>query len=199
MSVLTRLTLVITDSVQFRLLSNVEAQAYDIIAVRPTTERLFMQACESTLVDVICFDLTEKLPFYLKRPAINVALSKGIFFEVDYSPCVRHSATRSNTIRNVLSLVHAGAAKNLIFSSGCEFPSEMRGPYDVASLGYLFGLTQAQGKCAVGRNCHAVILHAKTRKTTKGVLLVTASQPTAKRKLSESASDSESDNKVQKQ
>jgi len=39
-------------------------------------------------VDIISFDLTEKLPFHLKRGPVTEAIKKGIMFEVTYSQAI---------------------------------------------------------------------------------------------------------------
>ena len=43
-----------------------------------------------------------------------------------------------------------------------------RGPYDVANLGRLFGLSAGAAKQALGSNCRAAVVHGKTRRTVKG-------------------------------
>ena len=37
------------------------------------------------MVDIICFDLTQKMPFQLKRGPMTEAIKKGIMFEINYS------------------------------------------------------------------------------------------------------------------
>ncbi|XP_064418810.1 ribonuclease P protein subunit p30 isoform X2 [Latimeria chalumnae] len=59
---------------------------------------------------------------------------------------------------------------NIIISSAAENPLELRGPYDVANLGLLFGLSEQDAKAAVSSNCRAAILHGETRRTAFGVI-----------------------------
>ncbi|XP_014034368.1 ribonuclease P protein subunit p30 isoform X2 [Salmo salar] len=59
---------------------------------------------------------------------------------------------------------------NLIVTSGAERPLELRGPYDIANLGLLFGLSEEDGKAAISTNCRAVHLHGETRKTALGIV-----------------------------
>jgi len=40
--------------------------AYDIVAVQPTTDKMFLQACTQLKVDIITIDLSKKLNFNLK-------------------------------------------------------------------------------------------------------------------------------------
>uniref|UniRef100_A0A8B9TBC3 Ribonuclease P/MRP subunit p30 n=1 Tax=Anas platyrhynchos TaxID=8839 RepID=A0A8B9TBC3_ANAPL len=59
---------------------------------------------------------------------------------------------------------------NIVISSAAERPLELRGPYDVANLGLLFGLSESEAKAAVSTNCRATILHGETRKSACGVV-----------------------------
>ena len=42
------------------------AGTYDLLAVRPLSERVFELACKNMRVDIISLDLSRRLPFYLK-------------------------------------------------------------------------------------------------------------------------------------
>ncbi|XP_064000803.1 ribonuclease P protein subunit p30 isoform X2 [Pogoniulus pusillus] len=131
--VLTRLTLVVSDPSHCNLLRSTSAniRLFDIIAVFPKTEKLFHIACTTLDVDLVCINVTEKLPFYFRRPPVNM---------------------------------------NIVISSAAERPLELRGPYDVANLGLLFGLSESEAKAAVSTNCRATILHGETRKSACGVV-----------------------------
>ncbi|XP_029465711.1 ribonuclease P protein subunit p30 isoform X3 [Rhinatrema bivittatum] len=131
--IVTRLTLIASDPSHCNVLRSTSPRSklYDIVAVFPKTEKLFHAACTSLDVDLICIHVTEKQPFFFRRPPINV---------------------------------------NVIISSSAERPLELRGPYDVATLGLLFGLSEADAKAAVSSNCRAALLHGATRKTAFGVV-----------------------------
>ncbi|XP_028738699.1 ribonuclease P protein subunit p30 isoform X1 [Peromyscus leucopus] len=131
--ILTRLTIIVTDPSHCNVLraTSSRVRLYDIVAVFPKTEKLFHVACTHLDVDLVCITVTEKLPFYFKRPPINV---------------------------------------NVILSSAAERPLEIRGPYDVANLGLLFGLSESEAKAAVSTNCRAAFLHGETRKTAFGII-----------------------------
>ncbi|NP_001135032.1 ribonuclease P protein subunit p30 [Salmo salar] len=138
--VLNRLTVVASDPSHFR--PNAEYKAYDLVAVYPKTEKLFHAACMTFDVDIICVAVTEKQP----------------------------STMRRYTIANAISLTETCKGKNLIVTSGAERPLELRGPYDIANLGLLFGLSEEDGKAAISTNCRAVHLHGETRKTALGIV-----------------------------
>ncbi|XP_027695646.1 ribonuclease P protein subunit p30 [Vombatus ursinus] len=173
--ILSRLTLIVSDPSHCNVLraTSSRVKLYDIVAVFPKTEKLFHVACTSLDVDLVCITVTEKLPFYFRRPPINVAIERGICFEITYSPAIKDSTMRRYTISNALSLMQICKGKNIIVSSGAERPLEIRGPYDVANLGLLFGLSESDAKAAVSTNCRATLLHGETRKTAFGIIYTT--------------------------
>ncbi|XP_036404097.1 ribonuclease P protein subunit p30 [Megalops cyprinoides] len=166
--VLNRLTVVVSEASHFRPTN--EFKSYDIIAVLPKTEKLFHAACMSFDVDIISIAVAEKQPFHFKRPPVNGAIDRGVFFEISYVPAIKDSTMRRYTISNALSLMETCKGKNVIVSSGAEKPLELRGPYDIANLGLLFGLSEGDAKAAVSTNCRAVLLHGETRKTALGII-----------------------------
>uniref|UniRef100_A0A2I3GYG3 Ribonuclease P/MRP subunit p30 n=1 Tax=Nomascus leucogenys TaxID=61853 RepID=A0A2I3GYG3_NOMLE len=104
------------------------------------------------LYDVVAvFPKTEKL-FH--------AIDRGLAFELVYSPAIKDSTMRRYTISNALNLMQICKGK----------PLEIRGPYDVANLGLLFGLSESDAKAAVSTNCRAALLHGETRKTAFGII-----------------------------
>ncbi|XP_070847305.1 ribonuclease P protein subunit p30 [Chaetodon trifascialis] len=167
--VLNRLTVVMSDSSHFRP-NAAEYRRFDLLAVLPTTEKLFHAACMTYDVDIICISVTEKLPFFFKRAPVSGAVDRGLVFEVSYSAAIRDSTMRRYTIANAVSLVDTCKGKNVILSSAAEKPLELRGPYDITNLGLLFGLSDGDAKEAVSSTCRSVVLHAETRKTASGII-----------------------------
>ncbi|XP_028264433.1 ribonuclease P protein subunit p30 [Parambassis ranga] len=176
--VLNRLTVVMSDSSHFRP-NAAEYRCFDLLAVQPTSEKLFHAACMLYDVDIICISVTEKLPFFFKRAPINGAIDRGVVFEVSYSAAIRDSTMRRYTITNATCLMESCKGKNVILSSAAEKALELRGPYDVTNLGLLFGLSDGDAKEAVSSTCRAVLLHAETRKTASGIIYTTNSQQEA--------------------
>ncbi|XP_074151931.1 ribonuclease P protein subunit p30 isoform X2 [Sminthopsis crassicaudata] len=170
--ILSRLTLIVSDPSHCNVLraTSSRVKLYDIVAVFPKTEKLFHVACTSLDVDLVCISVTEKLPFYFRRPPINVAIERGIGFEISYSSAIKDSTMRRYTISNALSLMQICKGKVCLYS---EKPLEIRGPYDVANLGLLFGLSESDAKAAVSTNCRATLLHGETRKTAFGIIYTT--------------------------
>uniref|UniRef100_A0A665VD32 Ribonuclease P protein subunit p30 n=1 Tax=Echeneis naucrates TaxID=173247 RepID=A0A665VD32_ECHNA len=167
--VLNRLTVVMSDSSHFRP-NATEYRSFDLLAVQPTTEKLFHAACMLYDVDIICISVSEKLPFFFKRAPVNGAADRGVVFEVSYSAAIRDSTLRRYTIANAINLMESCKGRNVILSSAAEKALELRGPYDVTNLGLLFGLSDGDAKEAVCSTCRSVLLHAETRKTASGII-----------------------------
>ncbi|XP_007425068.1 ribonuclease P protein subunit p30 isoform X1 [Python bivittatus] len=170
--ILSRLTLVVSDPSHCNVLraTSTNIKYYDIFAVFPRNAKLFHVACTTLDVDLVCVDVTEKLPFFIKRPSVNVAIERGVYFELIYVPAIKDSTMRRYTISNAFSLMQICRGKNIILSSAAEKPLQLRSPYDVANLGWLFGLSESNAKAAVSTNGRAVILHGEARKTASGVV-----------------------------
>jgi ribonuclease P/MRP protein subunit RPP1 len=62
---------------------------YHLIAVKPSTEKLFQMACQQLEIDIIQLDMSVKLPFPLKNTNINMAIQRGIVFEIGYGQAIR--------------------------------------------------------------------------------------------------------------
>ncbi|XP_043957921.1 ribonuclease P protein subunit p30 isoform X2 [Gambusia affinis] len=156
--------------------NDAEYRAFDLLAIQPTTEKLFHTSCMLCEVDIICISVTEKLPFFFKRAPINGAIDRGVVFEVSYASALRDSTMRRYTIANAVCLMESCKGKNVIVSSAAEKALDLRGPYDIINLGALFGLSDADSKEAVSSTCRAVLLHAETRKTASGIVSTRKSQ-----------------------
>ncbi|XP_061562200.1 ribonuclease P protein subunit p30 isoform X1 [Phycodurus eques] len=193
--VLNRLTLVMSELSHFRP-NPTEYAGYDLLAVQPTTEKLFhvryvhtqthtknthtdtcelclgllKAACTQLDVDVISVSVTEKLPFFFKRAPVNVAVARGLVFEVSYASAIRDATMRRYTIANAVSLMQACKGKNVLLSSAAAKPLELRGPYDIINLCSLIGLSDLDAKRSVSCVCRSLLLHAETRKTASGAI-----------------------------
>ncbi|KAM4636616.1 ribonuclease P protein subunit p30 [Discoglossus pictus] len=170
--ILNRLTIIASDPSHCNILRSTSpsTRLYDIVAIYPKTEKLFHTACTSIDVDLICINVTERQPFFFRKPPINAAIQRGIFFELIYTPAIKDSTMRKYMISNALSLMQFCKGKNIVLSSAAERPLELRGPYDIATLGLLFGFTEATSKATLTTNCRAAILHGETRKTAFGIV-----------------------------
>ncbi|XP_014877462.1 ribonuclease P protein subunit p30 isoform X3 [Poecilia latipinna] len=101
--VLNRLTVVMSEASHFRP-NTTEYRAFDLLAIQPTTEKLFH------------------------------AIDRGVVFEVSYASALRDSTMRRYTIANAVCLMESCKGKNVIVSSAAEKALELRGPYDIINL-----------------------------------------------------------------
>ncbi|KAI9335517.1 Polymerase/histidinol phosphatase-like protein [Obelidium mucronatum] len=95
----------------------------------PETEKAFAFAANHCDVDLISLDLGSKLPFYIKKTTVNMAVQKGIYFEqITYAPCIR-------------------GGKNIIISSEAARALDIRSPLDILNLAHsLESPTNVHGK-----------------------------------------------------
>ncbi|KAG0043761.1 hypothetical protein BGZ83_011059 [Gryganskiella cystojenkinii] len=163
-----RLTLVADDISQnygFNT-NNPAVSSYDILAVQPTSEKMFQAACQTFEVDIISLDMSARLPFYLKHSTVGLAMERGIYFELCYGAAIRDATARRNLISNAQSLIRVTRGKNIILTSQAMRAMELRGPYDIVNFGTLLGLNQAVAKDCLTSHCRAVAIHAETRRNT---------------------------------
>lgn len=92
----------------------------------------FQHCCTVFNGDIISFDPDTKL--LVNRKAYQMAVKRGLCFEVKYVPAIVNSSQRKEMIRIAHNYHARGKSRNIIFSSGATNEFELRGPYDVANL-----------------------------------------------------------------
>ncbi|KAL0003776.1 hypothetical protein SO802_011337 [Lithocarpus litseifolius] len=162
----TRLTVVAENHSQSLALNsgNPVLKTYDLVAVKPLDQTVFDDACDKSEVDIIAIDFSERLPFRLKQAKVKAAIERGVYFEITYSDLIADVQTRRQMISNAKLLVDWTRGKNLIFSSAAPSVNELRGPYDVANLSSLLGLSMERAKAAISKNCRTLIANALRKK-----------------------------------
>uniref|UniRef100_A0A7N0RAH6 Uncharacterized protein n=1 Tax=Kalanchoe fedtschenkoi TaxID=63787 RepID=A0A7N0RAH6_KALFE len=158
----TRLTVCLDSAAQAMVLnsSNAVLKSYNIVAAKPLNQNAFDQACQFSEVDIISIDFTDRLPFRLKQPIIKAAIQRGVYFEIIYSGLVRDVQTRFQVISNAKMLVDWTGGKSIILTSATSSANELRGPYDIANLASLLGMSMEHAKAAVSKNCRNLISKA---------------------------------------
>lgn len=101
-----------------------------------------------------------------------MGISRGISYEINYSPALSDSSTRRQVFSNARELYRATKGRNMVITSGAERPIELRAPLDVANLAVLFGMTPEEGRRCVGGNAYRALLFSATRRTVKSCLHV---------------------------
>ncbi|KAJ1919559.1 RNA-binding RNA processing protein rpp1 [Mycoemilia scoparia] len=168
--ILRRLTIELTDNTQNFSLNSMASvlNPYDIIALRPTTEKLLQAVCSGTyqIADLISLDLDSRLPFYIKMKTVMQGVESGYSFEISYSGMINDTSVRRQWISNTSSLVRATRGRGLVISSGSSAAFDLRPPYDLTNLGTITGMNPSLSKCCLSTGPRAVICHAVTRRFT---------------------------------
>ncbi|XP_019706305.1 uncharacterized protein [Elaeis guineensis] len=140
-------------------------RTYDIAAVRPFNQVAFDEACKFSEVDIISIDFSQRLPFRLKLPMVEVAIKRGLYFEITYSHLIADVHVRRQMLSDAKLLVDWTRGKNLIISSAASTANEIRGPCDVANLSaFLLGLSIERAKANISENCRSLVANALKKK-----------------------------------
>jgi ribonuclease P/MRP protein subunit RPP1 len=144
--------------------------AFDIVAVQPMTEKLFLAAVQSTEIDLISFDATKRMNYRIKTAVARQAVDSGIMFEICFKDALRDPQARKTAFSNARRIIEATKGKNVVISSGAKEAILLRGPYDLINLSHIFGLEASIARKALSQNPRAVLLHAQTRRSYRGVV-----------------------------
>ncbi|KAK1636182.1 RNase P subunit p30-domain-containing protein [Colletotrichum phormii] len=177
-TILHRATVTLSDPSQNYRLPTL-ALAYDILAVRPTTEKAFQAACLSmSEPSLISLDLTQHYPFHFRPKPLMAAVARGVKFEVCYSQILTSSSSSSSAgsssgsigpppdararatfVSNFSSLVRATKGRGIVVSSEARGALGLRAPNDVVNLLAVWGLGSERGTEALGVNPRGVVVN----------------------------------------
>lgn len=148
--------------------------SYDIVAVAPTSEKVFQHACSVLDVDIISLSFCQRLDFKMKHLYVEKAVKRGVVFEVVFGEFVGTSnrANRQQFLANVQALALATNGKGVIFSSGAEHSYQLRGPLDVVNLASCMGFKEQDAYNAISSTPATVLANARRRKAYKGKLII---------------------------
>jgi ribonuclease P/MRP protein subunit RPP1 len=187
-TILRRCTLILSDPAQNPRLVAL-AQAFDILAIRPTTEKAYLSACFSMPeISIISLDLTQKYPFYFKPKPIMTAVTRGVRIELNYAQAILgDSAARRNFISNAMGIIRATRGRGLVISSEAQDVLGVRAPADVVNLLSVWGLGREKGVESMSGNPRGVVVNEGIRRRGyRGVIDVVHGgerhTPTAKEK-----------------
>lgn len=167
LTILRRCTISLSDPAQNARLASLAA-AYDLLALRPLTEKSLGQACHDLECDIISIDLGIRYPFYFKHKMVADAVKRGIKFEICYAPAILANdggQARKNLISNATGLIRATRGRGLLVSSEAKRALALRGPSDVINLACVWGLGQERGMEGVGREARSVVVQAGLKRT----------------------------------
>lgn len=144
---------------------------FHIIAALPTTESAFQHSCQTFTCDLITYDFdTIKIRF--SRKFYYLAVRRNIFFEIKYTPVILDASERRATITKAHQCHMVGKSKGVIISSGATDRFHVRSPYDIACLGYIFGLSEEQGRAGISSMCKSLLVAAESRRLGRTPVVV---------------------------
>ncbi|KAK4227600.1 putative ribonuclease P protein subunit 3 [Podospora fimiseda] len=169
--ILRRATLLIADpaTTNYRLADF--THTYDLLALRPTSEKSFQWACSSTTEPpaLISLDFTQSLGYHIHHKTAMSAIARGSRFEICYSQPLQVSGPetsrqRSNFIGNVQNLLRATKGRGIVLSSEAKNALALRGPMDVVNLLAVWGLGIEKGFEGFGDGARAVVVNEGIRR-----------------------------------
>ncbi|AEO70164.1 d709f683-cc1b-4049-9c79-e32d8e28d6ca [Thermothielavioides terrestris] len=170
---LRRATLVITDPATTNYRLPDFARAYDLLALRPTSDKSFSWACLATADPpaLVSLDLAAHLGWHIHHRTAMAAVQRGVRFEICYAQAlggggggVDAARQRANFIGNVQALVRATKGRGIVLSSEARGALGLRGPADVVNLMAVWGLGPEKGFAALGEGPRAVVVNEGIRR-----------------------------------
>ena len=130
-----RVTVVVDELSEAQALhsSNEILKQFDIVSVTPGNQKVFAMCCQQADVDIITIDFRSK-SLSLNKKLLDVAVQRGVCFELMYGPMIAASGGRQHIISNSKVLIQYIRGKHLILSSGCETLGGLRAPKDAMNV-----------------------------------------------------------------
>lgn len=160
------------------------AKNFDIIAVRPASEKglQWLGGNNNPDIDIVSLDISQRFSFPLRHNLFTNLVTRGIAIEICYAAGLGDAAARRNIISNATGLIRATRGRGLLISSEAKRTADLRGPYDVINLATFWGLKQEFGM-GDGRK---VVLHSDARRLTyKGAVQVITKEVKEMEKIEE--------------
>ncbi|VDP17259.1 unnamed protein product [Soboliphyme baturini] len=101
-----RLSIALDDvSLLHKIIRHPSISKYDILAVYPKNEQAFSTVVNKMDADIIGIDLNSKTRWVSKGKTAQMAVKKGIAFEISYSTALTDSSVRRDMFANARSIV----------------------------------------------------------------------------------------------
>ncbi|XP_055543948.1 ribonuclease P protein subunit p30 [Wyeomyia smithii] len=169
---LNRLTIIYADaSITVLTSRSTNLRRYNLVSVIPTTEEAFQHACQTMPCDIISYN-SDSIRGRMSRKYYFIAVHRNIMFEIKYAPAIASSNDRKDTINRAHRYHSYGKSKNVIISSEARHRFQIRGPYDIANLGLIFGLSEEQSKHAILGAPRKILTAADARRHGKAGVVV---------------------------
>ncbi|ODV61063.1 RNA-binding RNA processing protein RPP1, partial [Ascoidea rubescens DSM 1968] len=195
----TRLTFIVDDPSKFQNFKKI-SNYFDIVSVQPKSEKIFTNSVSGFEMDMISFNFSERLPFFLKHSQVCGAVNKGIKFEINYSTVIsgpkgfiqstidnknnnQNSKDNINNkelmhsrkifFNNVKSLIRTSRGRGLVFSSGAVNSLQIRSLFDIINFAVLLGLKQSRAKTSLDLIPSKVLINGRLRiKSYKQTIMI---------------------------
>ncbi|KAG5967924.1 hypothetical protein E4U32_003153 [Claviceps aff. humidiphila group G2b] len=188
--VLRRATLPLSDPAASNYRLQSLANVYDILAIRPLTEKAFQNACLTLDIPIISLDLTAHFPFHFRPKPCMAAVTRGVRFEICYAQLfAADSRGRANFITNATSLFRATRGRGILLSSEAKTALGLRGPADVVNLMSVWGLAREKGMDGLRSVPRSVVVNEGIKRNGfRGVINIvqTATKDAAKKVFDDS-------------
>jgi RNase P/RNase MRP subunit p30 len=102
--------------------------------VQPTTKDALKHTCQVHEADLISIDLTLQPALLPGHASAQLAISRGMFFEISYTSTIRDPQKRTLFFSNVNKLIQHTRGHNLILSSGALRALEIKRPSDIRMM-----------------------------------------------------------------
>ncbi|CAH0037844.1 unnamed protein product [Clonostachys rhizophaga] len=164
--ILHRATLVLDDPAASNFSLPALVRMYDILAVRPLSDKAFQNACLTFDTPIISMDLTQNLGFYFRPKPCMAAVSRGVRFEICYSQALAADARgRAQFIANTTGLIRATRGRGIMISSEARNALGLRAPADVVNLLDVWGLGREKGMEGLGSVPRSVVVNEGVKRT----------------------------------
>ncbi|EDR28898.1 ribonuclease P protein subunit p30, putative [Entamoeba dispar SAW760] len=161
---LSRITIEMTATQPTKSINSI-GSSFELVAIKPMSDKVFVDACTSFQIDLITFNYSEQLSFRFHVPTLRTAMNRGLFFEIDLSPLLEQSdqKQKQSFILNATDLITATKGKSIILSSGATTINGFKGTKDLIAMGIMLGLTTSQAYDAVYVNPMKCITRSRRR------------------------------------
>ncbi|KAJ2756362.1 RNA-binding RNA processing protein rpp1 [Coemansia pectinata] len=188
--VLRRLTVIVSDTAQSQSLTgsgSATTAEYDVVAVRPTSDKLLSAASSGAweAVDIISLDMGGRWGYFVKHKIAGQVLANGLTLEISYQPALTDSATRQQWVSNAASIVRVTRGRGVVWTSGARQAFDLRSPYDISALGEVLQLNGDLSKRGLSSSSRATLVHAFTRTSTLRAVISSVKPPSPATEASE--------------
>ncbi|KFD72298.1 LOW QUALITY PROTEIN: hypothetical protein M514_01290 [Trichuris suis] len=167
-----RLTIIASDhELLQQVMKHPNTALYDLLAICPLSEQVFNICIEKQVIDLISTDMVTRQNWLLKSKTLKKAVRAGKMVEISYKPALTDSSQRIDSISHGSKLFSSAGRDGIILTSRASRPIELRGPYDVINIGFLFGMSTMEARRAISVLPKKLLLRAESRKCAQGALL----------------------------